>query len=609
MSVFSIVRTFARRGAAALIVLLLINSTCATAHAGGLLTILRVGAGAGCDFASLQGAINAASTQPDDLAIIRLTAAANNQSLTVFNRNVTIDGRYPNCTSEVPSDTTLQTIDGNDTESVVRITNNLAGRRSVTLRNIVVRDGGSIGIGIGGGVSIGGPVDVTILGSRIGDNQSTRGGGIFLNGSTLTIDENTIIGAVETLGLVGNRAIAALGTDGQGGGISCVGGGIITINDGRIRTNSSTDDGGGIHLSDCTLHIEPRPAFVGDGDGFVTLFENIAGRNGGGLYATNGSDVFWRSLPTGSFGGRASGNSADNRGGAVFLTGLSNFVGDWLRFEDSLADGRGGGFSVEDTSNLLLRGGSGFACDGANCPGIFGTRGITIGESATLIGGAIYADTGGNVDLRQMKIHDNFSNNGSALHLSGSATTADLHSVLIARNVLYGVGNGTSTIELTSSAKIEMRHVTMMGNFRASDQFPGLALTASSIRANGNSSTVELRNSILWNDAEQVLRVLVGATSTGSCVFAHENSSFTPATVNDPLFVDTTGNDPDFSLQLASPAIDRCAVTGTNEADIFGLARPQDMLRPDFFGPYDAGAIERPTDDVIFRNGFELLNK
>ena len=581
------------------------------AYAGGILSIFRVGAGAGCDFATLQGAINAASTLPDDLAVIRLTATANNQAITLFDRNVTIDGRYPDCVGNVPSDTARQTIDGNGTDSVMRIGNALAGNRNITLRNVIVRDGGTIGIGIGGGLSISGRVTVELLDSRIADNESTRGGGIFVNGANvmLTLDQNTIVGADGALGLVGNRAIGSGVTLGQGGGIACVNDAVITINDARIRANSSTDNGGGIYLGGCELFIEPSPGFVDDGAGFVTLFQNAADGDGGGLYATNASSVFWRSLPTGSFGGRASGNSAGDRGGAVFLTGLSNFVGDWLRFEDNRADGRGGGFAVEDTSNLILRGGPGFACNGANCPGIFGTRGITIGESATLIGGAIYADSGGTVDLRQMQVYDNFSNNGSALHLSGSATTAELHGVLVARNVLYGVGNGTSTIELTSSAKIEMRHVTMMGNFRASAQFPGLALALSSIRANGNSSTVELRNSIFWNDAEQVLRVLVGATSTGSCVYAHENTTFGPATVGDPLYVDTTGSNPDFSLEFASPAIDRCAASGANEVDLFGRTRPQDMLRPDFFGPYDAGAIERATDDVIFRDGFDIPDR
>ena len=580
-------------------------------QAGGVLTILRVGAGAGCDFPTLSAAIAAASTGVDDLTVIRLAASFDDQELTAFNRNLTIDGRYANCTSDVPLDGTRQTLRGSGGDSVLRISNSLPGDRTVTLRNLVIRDGGpfgALGSGAGGGLFINGRVIVEILDSRISDNESNRGGGIFVAGADtrLILDDNTIVGADGTLNLDGNRALAGGAATGQGGGIHCAGAS-LTLHDARIRANTAAGEGGGIYASDCRLTIEPRPAFAGNGDGFVTLFLNTAGDDGGGLYATGGSEVFWRSLPTGAFGGRATENSAGDRGGAIFLDGASDFVGDWLRIEDNTADGRGGGFSVEDSSNLILRGGAGFACSGANCPGIFGTRGITTGESATLIGGAIYAEGGATVSLRQQQLVDNFANNGAALHLTGSTTSGDLRSVLIARNVLYGVGNGTSNVELTGSADVVMRYVTMMGNFRASNLFPGLALATSSIRANGNGSTVELRNSLFWNDAEQVFRALVGASASGSCVLAHENASFGAATIADPLYVDTTGSAPDFSLQPASPAIDRCAASGTNEADIFGRARPQDVLaRPDLAGAFDAGAIERISDDVILADGFEL---
>lgn len=581
------------------------------AQAGGLLSIVRVGAGAGCDFATLSSAIAAASTGADDLTVIRLATSLDDQELTVVDRNVTIDGRYPTCASETPDDGARRTLGGSGGDSVMRISNSLPGDRTVTLRNLIIRDGGpfgALGSAAGGGLFINGRVIVEILDSRISDNESYRGGGIYVAGdeTRLILDDNTIVGADGALDLDGNRAIAGGTAIGRGGGIHCAGAS-LTLHDARVRANTTAAEGGGIYASGCRLTIEPRAAFAGNGDGFVTLFLNSAGTDGGGLYATSASEVFWRSLPTGSFGGRAAENSAGGRGGAVFLSGASDFVGDRLRIEDNSADGRGGGFAVQDSSNLILRGGAGFACSGANCPGIFGTRGITEGESATLIGGAVHAEGGSTVSLRQQHLVDNFSNNGSALHLAGSTTNADLRSVLIARNVLYGVGNGTSTVELTGSADLEMRYVTMMGNFRASNVFPGLALVASSIRANGNGATVELRNSLFWNDAELVFRALVGASASGSCVLAHENTSFGAATVADPLYVDTTGSDPDFSLQAASPAIDRCAASGTNEADVFGTSRPQNVFaRPDLAGPFDAGAIEQVSDDVIFADGFEL---
>ncbi len=370
-----------RRGCAAVILAGLVS---ATAQAGGIQTIYRVGVGPGCDFPTLQAAIDAASTAPEDLTEIRLSANVANQALTLFDRNLTIDGRYSSCNSAVANDATRRTISGIGTDSVMRIANAVSPARQVTLRNVVIRGGGPFGLpgqGFGGGLAITGAIDVTLLNSRVGDNESLRGAGISISGglAALTLDQNTIVGA-DGGGLPGNRAVATGGATAAGGGFQCVDGAMVTINDGRIRANSSTDDGGGAYIEDCTLMIEPRPEFTGDG--FVTFFQNTAGGNGGGLYADEGSDVFWRSMPAGSFGGLATGNSAEGRGGAVFLTGLSNFVGDWLRFEDNRADDRGGAIAVQGTSNLILRGGTGFACEGDLCPGIFGTRGITQGEQA-----------------------------------------------------------------------------------------------------------------------------------------------------------------------------------------------------------------------------------
>ncbi|MEO8012370.1 MAG: hypothetical protein ABI650_12045, partial [Dokdonella sp.] len=471
-------------------------ATSASAYAGGGDAILRVGPGAGCDFPTLQQAIDAASPNPDTLTTIRLSTNVNNQTLSILSRNITIDGRYLTCDVNTPLDTLRQTIDGTESDTVISIDNELAGTRNVTLRNVIIRDGGGNGVfSVGGGLDIRGSVSVDLLNSYVSDNEATVGGGIYLTGSgaSLTIDGGTIIG--EQGGVVGNRALSDNALIAQGGGIACFASARLIINDGRIRANSSTNDGGGVYLNNCDVTIEPRPEFVGEGDGFVTLFQNTAERNGGGLFATNGTDVFWRSLPAGAFGGLASENIAQERGGAVFITGLSNFVGNWLRFDDNEADDRGGTFAVEDTSNLILRGGPGFSCSGLDCPGIYGTRGITEGETATLVGGAIYAESGSTVDLRQQRLYENRARIGSAMFLTGSTTEADLRSVLIARNVLYRLGNSASTVDLSQSAKIQMRYVTMAGNFRVANAFPLVERALASIRANGNSSTVEIRNS------------------------------------------------------------------------------------------------------------------
>ena len=579
------------------------------AFAGGILTIFTVGTSASCDFNSLQSAINAASTGSEDQTEIRLARDLSAQVLTITNRNLVIDGRWPSCTSALPQAGLLRTLSGNGVDTVMRFNGNI-GQHIVELRSLVVRGGGADDPlnDRGGGLRVEEGAWVYAEDSRIGDNEAVLGGGAYVFGplARLTLDEGTILGSVGSLSLSANRAIDLFPASARGGGAWCGGGATLAIIDGRFRENTSAADGGGVYADNCAVVIQPRTDFVGDADGFVTFFENVAAGNGGGLYLTNGSSVDWLSLPLNRFAGRATGNRATGRGGAVFVTGSSELNATWVRFEGNRADERGGALAVQGDSELNLDGGTDLHCTLANCPGIFGTRGITEGESATLIGGAVYADSGGIVNLQQVHLYDNFANNGSAIHLSGSLSGAVLHSVLIARNVLYGVGNGTSTIELTSSASTILRHVTMAGNFRASDQFPGLELAASSIRANGNSGTVLIRNSLLYDDATLLVRLLAGATATGNCVFGHESGSFPTASVLDPLYADTTGNSPDYSLQVNSPAIDRCGSSGPQLDDLFGNIRPYDDARPDIAGPYDAGAIEY-NNDLIFANGFELI--
>jgi hypothetical protein len=62
------------------------------------------------------------------------------------------------------------------------------------------------------------------------------------------------------------------------------------------------------------------------------------------------------------------------------------------------------------------------------------------------------------------------------------------------------------------------------------------------------------------------------------------------------LFIDTAGND--YRLSAASPALDIGETRADVPADLVGTTRPQ--------GPgFDAGAYERPVNDLIFEDGFE----
>ena len=589
------------------VLLLLLMLGPGPARAGGLLNIITVGPGASCDFNSLQLAVNSASTGADDLTEIRLTADALNQSLSITDRNITIRGDFSTCNATVPSNV-RRAIAGNLADSVIRTTTTGASARTLTLRELIVRDGGADSAAErGGGVRVLGRVGLVLDGVSVSRNVSVRGGGIAVEGTfaSASLDGGSIIGSDAGAILNGNGTQSLFPEIGLGGGIYCSGGTLI-VRGASIRSNTSSVHGAGIYANDCTVEIEQ---VLGNTNFSRTVITgNIAfGGDGGGIYATGGSVVSWRATQSGAIAGAASNNRANTgSGGAVFLTGASDFIGECVRFVDNRAEVRGGAIAVEDNSNLILSGGDGMRCASVGiCPGIFGTRGITEGEAATLIGGAIHASAGAQVRLTQQHLYDNFANNGSALHLSGSATRAVLSGVLVARNVLYGVGNGTSTIELTSSADAVLRHVTMATNFRVSAGFPGIERAVSSLRANGAQGTIELRNSSFFGDADSVVRLLVGATVEAGCVLAHENTSVPGASVVDPQYVNTVGDLPDFGLGPSSPGLDRCLASGANEADVEGRPRPIDIIGVSHGpGAFDVGAFERFTDDML-RDGFE----
>lgn len=577
------------------------------ARAGGVLTIVTVGPGATCDFNSLQLAINSASTGAADLTEIRLTADILDQSVSITDRNITIRGDFVGCNGNPPA-RIRRSIAGDLMNSVIRATTTGDTPRTLTLRELIVRDGGADSAAeLGGGVFVQGRVGLVLDAVSVSRNVSVRGGGIAVVGpfASVLLDGDSIIGSDAGAMLNGNGTQSLFPLMGIGGGIYCSGGTVV-VRRASIRSNTSSVHGAGIFASDCTVEIVQAAGNAGSVRAVIT--GNVAfGGDGGGIYATGGSVVSWRGTQAGAIAGAALNNRANTgSGGAVFLTGASDFIGEYVRFVDNRAEVRGGAIAVEDTSNLILRGGDGMNCASVgNCPGIFGTRGITEGESATLIGGAIHASAGAQVLLTQQHLYDNFANNGSALHLNGSATRAVLSGVLVARNVLYGVGNGTSTIELTSSADAVLRHVTMATNFRVSAGFPGIERAVSSLRANGAQGTVEMRNSSFFDDAVSVVRLLVGATVEAGCVLAHESASVPGASVIDPQYVNTVGDFPDFGLGPSSPGLDRCLTSGANEADVEGRPRPIDIIGiSNGPGAFDVGAFERFTDDML-RDGFE----
>ena len=108
---------------------------------------------------------------------------------------------------------------------------------------------------------------LTIDSCIISDNTASRGGGIYINSSTLTIQNSTISG---------NEA-----TTGEGGGISIEGSSIVTLGNVTISSNTAASSGGGIYNNGNSMFITNSTI---NGNGPVT--------NGGGIYNSNTSATF-----------------------------------------------------------------------------------------------------------------------------------------------------------------------------------------------------------------------------------------------------------------------------------------------------------------------------
>ncbi len=94
----------------------------------------------------------------------------------------------------------------------------------------------------------------------LNNKSSLIGGGVYVQGATVTINESFISGNTAESG---------------GAGIICLLGGNLTVNNSTISENTTTDGhGGGVYLQD-----EGNYALMGN-----TFGENISSANGGGLY-------------------------------------------------------------------------------------------------------------------------------------------------------------------------------------------------------------------------------------------------------------------------------------------------------------------------------------
>lgn len=171
----------------------------------------------------------------------------------------------------------------------------------------------------GGGVYLYGGIFLMGNGTIEGNSSSTDGGGVcIVNNGSFTMNNGDITGNGKSTGTVVTQ---------NGGGVY-IDGGTLTVTSGNISSNASNINGGGVYIMNGTVMM-----------GAGKILANSCGQYGGGVYVYNSSTTDKKTVTFN--GGTLSGNSA-KYGGGVCVDGLIDMsIGNVEIAENTATNGGG----------------------------------------------------------------------------------------------------------------------------------------------------------------------------------------------------------------------------------------------------------------------------
>jgi predicted outer membrane repeat protein len=296
---------------------ILLTSLMGTALLPAHATDFLVGQGPGCQFNTIQAAVNAAAANPGaDTVRIANAGTYFAEAVTIGAQDLIIDGGFAACADTAPSGVRA-TISGQGGAAapVFSITGSAANRR---FKNLAIVRGDQSATGKGGGINFDGAGALTLSNVTMGSNVAGFGGAINFNGpanAVLTLENDTVLQL--------NQAIT-----GGGGGIRIEGDAKLFIIEPRvlISLNTAAEDGGGLAVLDDVVAIV---ASAGFGSGGV-IADNTAA-NGGGV-AVIGDNAEERPVllmysTDANAPVRLQNNRASSKGGAIYARPVRPFLG------------------------------------------------------------------------------------------------------------------------------------------------------------------------------------------------------------------------------------------------------------------------------------------
>lgn len=565
----------------------------ACAQADAAVSLMRVGAGAGCDYRTdvlpdaLQSAVDAVPTSipAGDAYVIRVARNGNyvGKNVRVFDRSVTIEGGFDTCASASPGTANTE-IDGTGavTGPQVYIDGGNEQRREVALRGLTVKNSNGSGLFVrSANLRLD---DVIITG-----NTATSGAGIRITGEWP--------GA--TLRMYGGSSLTNNTATTGGGGIHCSNQATLDLaSDTAVIGNTAAGSGGGIYIHGCDATINSG------GAGFAGLFLNISNNQaatGGGIAVSSSGTSVASNVVIGA-GLSGSGprplivnNTASGAGGGILALGQHVQV--------SLYDAIVAGNSVTAPAGY---GGGVVATEGANV-GVARTHARCAVEHCSRISGnsaawgaAVAAIDGADVTVSGTRIEGNTAAQGGSAYLA-RRQNARLRS---ANNVIVG-NTGASVVEISPASATAPRaaSVLFLGDTLA-DNVDAVQVVA----AHAEGQVAFGRSIVNASAAVPVATCSACVTQvTMHCNVFHSETNvahrdgITSINAN-PGFVNAAAGN--YRLHSAAWAIDWCPEnTGFLPFDHEFSPRPVNSPLPDVSGPYDVGAYEWNAN--LFQDGFE----
>lgn len=644
------VRTMSRLLCGSVLPLLL-----ALASVPGMAQSRTVGPNGNCDFSSLQGALEAA-TSGQAISELRLSGPHTlyqgqtyeldmaELTLTSIAQHFRIIGGFPDCDSVDPEADPTQ-LGAQSAGRVFDIHYDVEDEdltRTVTLRNLIVTNG-LADDGSGGGIRIAGHSGrqrVILRNVQVATNQTSgtgnHGGGVELLATASAIEDHPL-GEQIWFVLDNDSTISENSApDGFGGGLHCLFSGSRRPGDEETGTiliggnivNNVAMGGGGIAAGNCNIrlygNVEENLAtsdhagspfdFAGNGGGIFLI-------DPGHLEVSSGREsVFGIQVGNQATQTRVANNVADDLGGGIYVgrpQSSTQEVGSHAELIDVDVVGNhagfaGGGIYVDVRGSLHMGLGEESSCAGT------GPCSRLRNNEAEGDGGGALGIRNGTAEVYQTYIHGNSGENLASTILIGGIVESAPHATLeLEGTAIFDNHGAEDLIHLIGDASLLLAWSTVAANhYQPEDNLNVFQLTP----IDSNQPTVEAFGTILHEPS------LVSGTgfARAVCVISTVDildSGFIPHisphySSIDPHLVDAAAGN--LRLKPDSPSIDYCGRESTDylrpeHNDILNRPRgvPFDLETVDAPNPgigfHDLGALELQPD-ALFNDRFNHAN-